>query len=88
MPPQLTSISSEAEHDAAVLRLDQSIALAKQAMDEVRRQRLVSTCPLQRRAKPCRGEKLPQPRRRKVSWACSSDIGLLLGRGACTRGSV
>ncbi|MCA1375145.1 MULTISPECIES: DUF1127 domain-containing protein [Bradyrhizobium] len=35
MPPQLTNISSEAEHDAAVLRLDQSIALAKQAMDEV-----------------------------------------------------
>ncbi|MDA9499716.1 hypothetical protein [Bradyrhizobium sp. CCBAU 11357] len=35
MPPQLTKISSEAEHDAAVLRLDRSIALAKQAMDEV-----------------------------------------------------
>ncbi|MDF0518165.1 hypothetical protein P0R31_13080 [Bradyrhizobium yuanmingense] len=35
MPPQLTNISSEAEHDAAVLRLDRSIALAKQAMDEV-----------------------------------------------------
>ena len=35
MPPQLTNISSEAEHDAAVLRLDRSIALAKEAMDEV-----------------------------------------------------
>ena len=35
MPPQLTNISSEAEHDAAVLRLDRSIALAKKAMDEV-----------------------------------------------------
>ncbi|WP_025037459.1 DUF1127 domain-containing protein [Bradyrhizobium sp. DOA9] len=35
MPPQLTKISSEAEHDAAVLRLDRSIALAKDAMDEV-----------------------------------------------------
>lgn len=35
MPPQLTKISSEAEHDAAVLRLDRSIALAKEAMDEV-----------------------------------------------------
>ncbi|MBH5368819.1 DUF1127 domain-containing protein [Bradyrhizobium glycinis] len=35
MPPQLTKISPEAEHDAAVLRLDRSIALAKAAMDEV-----------------------------------------------------
>ncbi|MDD1518339.1 DUF1127 domain-containing protein [Bradyrhizobium sp. WBAH42] len=35
MPPQLSKISSEAEHDAAVLRLDRSIALAKEAMDEV-----------------------------------------------------
>ncbi|MBR0815106.1 DUF1127 domain-containing protein [Bradyrhizobium diazoefficiens] len=35
MPPQLTTITSEAERDAAVLRLDRSIALAKEAMDEV-----------------------------------------------------
>lgn len=35
MPPQLTTITSESERDAAVLRLDRSIALAKEAMDEV-----------------------------------------------------
>ncbi|MBH5401129.1 DUF1127 domain-containing protein [Bradyrhizobium sp. CNPSo 4010] len=29
MPPQLTKISSEAEHDAAELRLDFSIALSR-----------------------------------------------------------
>ncbi|TQF41909.1 hypothetical protein UNPF46_06355 [Bradyrhizobium sp. UNPF46] len=35
MPPQLTTITSEAERDAAVLRLNRSIAAAKRAMDEV-----------------------------------------------------
>ncbi|WP_298245566.1 DUF1127 domain-containing protein [uncultured Bradyrhizobium sp.] len=35
MPPQQTTFTSEAERDAAVLRLDRSIALAKEAMDEV-----------------------------------------------------
>ncbi len=35
MPPQSTTITPEAERDAAVLRLDRSIALAKEAMDEV-----------------------------------------------------